>query len=98
MASNIVLRPTAQKDIIEFVDWYQQQEEKLGERFLIELDFIFSQIAHSPELFPIAFKNFRKALMFSFPFCVYFAIENETIIILSVHHSKRSPTVWKKRK
>jgi toxin ParE1/3/4 len=98
MATKIVLKPAAEKDIYESVEWYEEQQEKLGQRFLFELDFIFSQITSSPHLFPIVFKKFRRAVMLSFPFCVYFAVENEIIIILAVHHSKRSPLTWKKRK
>lgn len=90
--------PDAEKDISEAAKWYEEQKSGLGQEFMLSLDAIMQSIIRNPLQFPVIYKEFRRALLYRFPFAVFYIIEGKTIIILAVLHQFRNPKVWKKRK
>jgi plasmid stabilization system protein ParE len=48
-------------------------------------------ISKSPEIFPIAYQQFRRALVRRFPFAIFFEQVGETINILAIQHTRRLP-------
>jgi toxin ParE1/3/4 len=94
----LVVKPEAEADIIQIVDWYNGAQEELGDEFFKILDRKMNLIAHNPFLFPKKHKNIRRALIDKFPFGVFFIVENDTVFLLAVIHSSRNPQIWKRRK
>jgi plasmid stabilization system protein ParE len=41
--------------------------------------------------------NTRRALLKRFPYAVYFAVDNEIIVVLAVFHTSRDPESWRRR-
>lgn len=81
----------AQKDLIKAAKWYNDQRWMLGSEFL---EFIEKKIAHIrkyPENFISINAKVQKANLRKFPYFIFFAIENNTIIILRVRHQKQKP-------
>jgi hypothetical protein len=52
MGSRLVLGTGARSDIREAANWYVTRQSGLGDRFLIELDHLFSRIENNPLQFP----------------------------------------------
>lgn len=94
----IVINPNAESDSTEAVVWYNLQREGLGEDFLLALEAKLNEIQRNPNQFTSAYKNVKRAFLKRFPYGVFFIIEGNTIYILAIIHSSRSPKIWQKRK
>jgi len=93
----LIIKPLAEIDAKEAMLWYNDKLEGLGREFLLSLDAKINAIQRNPKQFPIKYKNIRRALIDRFPYGIFYIIENETIYILAIIHTKRNPTTWKKR-
>ena len=98
MSRNLVFRQQARREFDAAGDWYERERSGLGETFLAEVDQALRKIAGNPDSFPEVLKGVRKAVVRRFPYCLYFRVRGETIIVLAVFHSARNPTVWQARK
>jgi len=82
----------AVKDIEKSVDWYNEQKEGLGSRFLFQI----IRAVKRPEANPLHYqerfqKKFRFVIVDDFPFVVVFKISKHFVVINSVFHTKRNP-------
>jgi plasmid stabilization system protein ParE len=94
----IVFRKQARLEFDEAGDWYEKERPGLGLEFLAEIHLLIQRIATTPELFPMLYRDVRKAVARRFPYCIYFREREQYIIVLAVFHSARNPAVWKLRK
>lgn len=89
MSLALVVRPSAKRDIAE-ADAYYAKHGK-ADAFITALDQALAQIAARPLMYPISYKDVRRALLRRFPYSVFFVIEHERVIVLAVHHQHRDP-------
>jgi plasmid stabilization system protein ParE len=88
----------AEYDIQEAFDHYQLELEGLEHRFLTAIENQVDFIAKYPLAFPVKYKNYRQArISKTFPFVIIYAIEDSTVLIISVFHTSRNPKSWKNR-
>ena len=97
MAHTIIIRPEAENDINTTFDWYEQQHAGLGKEFAQELSASMDRIMGSPRLYSELYRDIRRALLRKFPFGVYYLLNDEKIIVLSVLHLAMDPVKWKSR-
>ncbi|WP_437630477.1 type II toxin-antitoxin system RelE/ParE family toxin [Sorangium sp. So ce854] len=99
--TRLIVRPSAELDIREAAEWYEDEEAGLGGQFVAELRHIVSRIGELPSQFPGVGRGIRRALLRRFPYAIYFLLRGEAdaraAVILAVLHQRRSPSVWKKR-
>lgn len=88
---NIVISQNALNDLIASKKYYNQQVDNLGIRFENEIFRILNIIENNPFIFPVKYLNIRVALALKFPYMIPYEIINDTILILSVYHTKREP-------
>ena len=69
------LRPEA--DIEEAAAWYEKQRERLGNEFLYEVPGACETISENPNLYPVVHRHTRRAVIYRFPFGIYYRIEEE---------------------
>lgn len=93
----IVFRRQARRELDETGDWYEKERAGLGSEFLDEIECSLRYISSNPEQFPILFRGARKAVVRRFPYCIYFRIKDQHIVVLAVFHSSRNPAEWRKR-
>lgn len=93
----VLLRPEAQDEVRDAYEWYEASVPGLGERFLAELHSIVSLISKNPALFPPVF-GFRRAVVDTFPYCIYFREAGSAIVVVAVFHGRRDPKRLRKRK
>ena len=67
MIERVEFNPNARREIADSFDWYDSREVGLGDQFLGALDDCIRLIRLHPDLSPIAFKNYRRALLAGFP-------------------------------
>ena len=97
MAHTIIIRPEAENDIYKAFDWYEQQRAGLGKEFAQELSASMDRIMESPRLYSELYRGIRRALLKRFPFGVYYLLNDEKIIVLSVLHLAMDPAKWESR-
>jgi plasmid stabilization system protein ParE len=91
------LREEAERDLAAAASWYEQQREGLGHEFLDEALASFHGIGRQPMAYPIVHRDTRRALMSTFPFGIYFRIEERFIVVLAIVHGSRHPHRWQGR-
>ena len=91
------VRPEAELDALEAALWYDGEREGLGAEFLAELRATFARVEDGPLLFPVVFRECRRAILHRFPFAVFFIVEAELATVVAITHSRRNPNVWQTR-
>ena len=87
----------ARDDIREIVWWYRNEQEGLEERFLLSLKASTDSLLKNPQIYQINFQSIRSLLLKRFPYRLYYFIENSSIVVLGVIHTKRNSKLIRKR-
>ena len=97
MSRVIRLRRDAQAEYDAAADWYDLQRAGLGAEFVGEVDAALREIADRPLQFAEVWGEVRETQLARFPYCVYFRIRGESIIVVAVCHTSRDPATWQSR-
>ncbi len=77
MAARLFLTSEADQDIAEAYWWYENQRLGLGEEFFRSVEAALDVIRRLPELRAPIHRNYRRALLRRFPYCVFYKFEGE---------------------
>ncbi len=91
------IRLLAKNDVQEITDYYQMINPSLADRFLVKLYAELESIQRNPALFQIQHENIRINYLKKFPFGIYYTWEGDTVDVLAVLHTSRSPKKWQAR-
>jgi toxin ParE1/3/4 len=97
MSYRIVIKPLAEKDIVELYTWYNQEKEGLGDDFLTELERSLEFIKANPYQYQIRYKGVRMTKINSFPICLHHTVQEEVVFVHAVLSTHRNPRIWEKR-
>jgi hypothetical protein len=87
----LVLRK-AREDMQKSADWYNEQQAKLGDRFLLQVINTFRLIETNPLHYEEKFsKKFRFAIVNDFPYVIVFKIKKQLVIVNTIFHTSRNP-------
>lgn len=89
--------PDADAELAEARQWYAHQREDLDMEFMECIDDVLSRIVRVPDLYPIVYRNLRRAVVRRFPFTVFYEITTDEIQVIAVFHSRRHPERWQSR-
>lgn len=92
----IRLTSRASKELEAAAYWYEEQSRGLGSEFIRTIDASLLRICRAPTLYPVAFDDMRRCLIKKFPFGIFFVLEQDHIVVISVFHSRRDPKKLKK--
>lgn len=87
----------ARVDIRESVEWYLERDPAVVDRFLADVDRAVAEISRNPEAGHLSERKTRFVMLHDFPFRVIFRELPERVVIISVFHHKRRPSIWMKR-
>jgi plasmid stabilization system protein ParE len=93
MRTVVFLQP-AEHEMLDAAWYYEQQVTGLGDAFLVKVQAAARDIAEHPYRWPVIRVNIRRRLIHRFPYGLYYRVEKDTIVILSVAHLHRRPTYW----
>lgn len=91
MKFTIFVTDEAESEIENAFNWYEEQQEHLGKRFILHLEEAYDLILEFPYGFPARRKNYRECFLGTFPFVVIYCVIDNTIIIHKVFHTSRNP-------
>ena len=84
----------AKLEIEDAQEYYNLLTDRLGDSFKDDVKGCIDRIVLFPELYPMVVQEIRKSLLHRFPYSLFYIVENDTIIILSVAHQSRKPYYW----
>lgn len=95
MAFTLIVSPLAKRDLQEAYEWYEEQSEGLGERFLNSFDEAFDELLENP-FYAVRYDSTRCLPLRVFPYMIHFYINEERgiIYIVSIFHMKINDKKW----
>jgi plasmid stabilization system protein ParE len=91
----VLVKPEAEAGMAQAYRWYEEQRSGLGDDFIDAAETTIKNVADGPERYALVHGPVRRALMRGFPYSVYFQIEGDRVVILTVVHQRRDPKVWR---
>jgi len=91
------ISPEADAELAEARQWYSNQRADLDLEFMESLDDALSRIVRDPQLYPIVYRNLRRAVLRRFPFAVFYEVTDDEVQVVAIFHSRRDPERWKSR-
>ncbi|MEL6535547.1 MAG: type II toxin-antitoxin system RelE/ParE family toxin [Bacteroidota bacterium] len=91
---NLQLTPEAELDIDDAYNWYEDQQDGLGERFLEHIENAFQQIAKNSLVFRYWHPSFRGYVLPTFPYVILYRATKDEVQVVSVFHTSRDPKPW----
>ncbi len=97
MSLPLVVRRAAQAEFDDAATWYEAQLAGLGADFVTEVQQVLDTIANQPDRYPVVSGDVREAPVQRFPFCVYYRVKPDRVVIIAIFHTSRDPSVWQTR-
>ena len=95
--TSLHIRVLAKNDIQEIVDYYDRIAPKITNKFLDDLYADLELLKENPSLFQLKYRETRVRFMKKFPFGIHYVLKKDTVIVLAVLHTSRSPKIWEER-
>jgi len=97
VAGRVEFTPEASEDVAEAFSWYERQQPGLGREFETHLDSAIAMIRAMPAAGSPVHRGLRRCLLARFPFAVYYAAEDDVLVMRAVLHHRRDPRTWRRR-
>lgn len=97
MSRRLLVRPLAERDLREAQEWYDEQRPGLGEEFRAAVDLQFGRILERPRMYPVIYRDVRRAIVRRFPHLVYFGMSGDDVVVLACLHSSRDQRLLRYR-
>jgi plasmid stabilization system protein ParE len=81
MSLPVVLRRAARAEFDDAIDWYENQRSGLGVVFADRVQDVLDRISDNPQMHAPVFRDVRKAIVRRFPYCVYYRVEPDVIVV-----------------
>ncbi|MDB4930623.1 MAG: Plasmid stabilization system protein [Myxococcaceae bacterium] len=78
-------------------DWYEARKPGLGDESLAAVARCTDRISANPALFATVHRDVRRAVLWRFPFVVFFTSDADSALVIAVLHARRDPNVWQSR-
>jgi plasmid stabilization system protein ParE len=97
MNRTVILRPEAEAELTEAIDWYESRGEGLGADFMRAVDAAMAAIERNPEQHQIVRGQVRRAVLRRFPYGLIYVASEHEITVLACFHGRRDPRRWFER-
>ncbi len=90
---SLILLEGATKEFADAANWYEEKSEGLGEKFIDTIQRKLKLIQQFPERYPRRKKNFREAVVKTFPYIIVYTFykSDGVIVVNTIFHAKRNP-------
>lgn len=79
------------KDASNAVKWYKEHSLLAAENLITELEYVLLKIRTSPLRFRLVSLNFRAFNFSTLPYRLFYAVEENEVIILRIRHGSQKP-------
>jgi plasmid stabilization system protein ParE len=81
----------ASREILDAKEYYNLQQPGLGDRFFELIRESMDHLIVSPRLYPQVSPDLRRIILHKFPYSIYYALLDQSIVVVSVAHQHRKP-------
>ncbi len=89
--------PEARQELLESIDYYNLQQDGLGQRLLDSLIEGLNRIKAHPNMYRKIAADWHQCRVPRFPFGLIYRVVNQRIEIVAVMHLSRKPGYWRDR-
>lgn len=97
MTYRLIIRPDAELDIQDALEWYEAQILGLVSEFIRAVDACLSSIGRNPLAYSVIYKQVRRTFIRRFPYGILYVFAQDFITVIACFHSRRNPKSWKIR-
>jgi toxin ParE1/3/4 len=97
MTLPVRLLPEARVEFDEATDRYEQLRAGLGTTFVTRVRDVLHHIGADPQRHATVYLDVRKAVVPRFPYIILYREEPDAVLVISVFHTSRDPSIWKTR-
>jgi plasmid stabilization system protein ParE len=90
----LILTATATQHMEQALTWYADISPALGKRFAQAVQHAFNRALHQTAQFKIAIPPYRRLLVPHFPYEIFYAYDDEELVVYSVFHIAQDPVKW----
>ena len=96
---NVEYNPDFYNDLIQSVDWYNEQRAGLGDRFCRSVKKQTSRLSKSALCFAVRYCDIRCMRIEKFPYLVHYRVneQTKTVKVEALFHTSRDPKIWNER-
>ena len=87
----LVFLLSADIDIQQAYEYYENYQEGRGELFMLNLDAAFTQLLKFPKIAPLFHGSYRRLLVPHYPYGIFYTLESPPIIVVAVTHFRQNP-------
>lgn len=91
MSYTVFVRGAAERDVAQAQKWYEEQRAGLAAEFQAEFGAVLSRLETTPLIYPVMYRNVRRAVVHRFPFLVWFQVQGSMVTVLACTHGKAHP-------
>lgn len=91
MRYTVRYKPAAAAEVTRAIGWYGQPEINQATAFLRELERTEAHLTNHPELYQRVEDEIRRAILRRFPYSLFYAIEQNQVIVLACMHQHQKP-------
>lgn len=84
-------------DIESAIFWYEDQRIGLSYDFELCLEAGIEEVLRNPEVFQKRYKQVKIRFISRFPYGIHYLFNENSITIIGIFHTSRSPKNWSKR-
>ena len=89
--AKIWLVADALADLAAAREWYEAQRPGLGDEFIGAVDDAMESVLAFPIAYPVDYRDARRFLVERFPYCLYYRLEGDDVVVVACIHAVRDP-------
>jgi plasmid stabilization system protein ParE len=93
----VIVRPLAERDLLDASAWYDLRRPMLGGEFLDAFAELQARLEHTPFIYPEVYLGVRRAVLRRFPYLVYFVVRGQSVLVAACLHAARDPGLIRRR-
>ena len=97
MRHRVIVRPLAERDLLDASGWYELRKVGLGGEFLDAFADLQDRLGRTPFIYPEVYRGVRRAVLRRFPYLVYFVVRGQSVQITACLHAARDPRLIRRR-
>jgi len=95
----LIIRPSAEMDIIEAAGWSENQQVGLGTEFINEIQDAINRVRTRPLAYLRIRRNpaIHRILARRFPYRLFYIVQKDAVVIFAILHASRHDRHWIRR-